>query len=125
MKQLTCNEFYMRYTSSYVYLTNSSSHSSVPVYFIWLKYISWFNYANEALCVNQWKDVEKIKCETYTNTTVLCLNDGMEVLEDLSYDPVSIVKSKWMLSSAFFTFAEFAYIRINGAAEESLNSQLK
>ena len=29
---------------------------SVPVYFIWLKYISWFYYGAENLYVTQWKD---------------------------------------------------------------------
>ena len=29
---------------------------SVPVYFIWLKYISWFYYGNENFYVTQWKD---------------------------------------------------------------------
>ena len=29
---------------------------SVPVYFVWLKYISWFMYGFEALIINQWKD---------------------------------------------------------------------
>ena len=32
------------------------SCSSVPVYFVWLKYISWFMYGFEALIINQWKD---------------------------------------------------------------------
>ena len=34
--------------------------SSVPVYFIWMNYLSWFKYANEILSVNQWHDVTKI-----------------------------------------------------------------
>ncbi|KAK4306530.1 hypothetical protein Pmani_021647 [Petrolisthes manimaculis] len=60
---------------------------TVPNYFIWIKYISWFNYGNEALMINQWKDVEFINC-TQSGHVVSddeCLNDGQEVLELLSY----------------------------------------
>ena len=30
---------------------------SVPVYFVWLKYLSWFYYGTECLFVSQWIDV--------------------------------------------------------------------
>ncbi|KAG1709786.1 Protein white [Nymphon striatum] len=33
---------------------------SVPVYFIWLKYLSWFNYAYEIMIVNQWGNIGNI-----------------------------------------------------------------
>ena len=42
---------------------------SVPVYFVWLQYISWFNYCNEILVVNQWRYVTNIS-ELYFITTV-------------------------------------------------------
>ena len=35
-------------------------HRTVPAYFIWLKYISWFMYGFEALIINQWKDYGSI-----------------------------------------------------------------
>ena len=35
-------------------------NSSVPVYFVWLKYISWFMYGYEALIINQWKGYGQI-----------------------------------------------------------------
>jgi hypothetical protein len=48
--------------SCFVILLNRS----VPVYFIWLKYISWFSYSNEILVVNQWKSVQNIsKCKGF------------------------------------------------------------
>merc|ERR1711920_689386 len=34
---------------------------SIPVYFIWLKYLSWFYYGNEALVINQWNG-EELSC---------------------------------------------------------------
>lgn len=33
------------------------SNEDVPVYFDWMRYISWFMYGNEALSINQWKGV--------------------------------------------------------------------
>lgn len=34
---------------------------SIPDYFIWLKYLSWFYYGNEALVINQWSG-EELSC---------------------------------------------------------------
>ena len=34
--------------------------SSIPIYFKWLEYLSWFKYSNECMVVNQWKDVDYI-----------------------------------------------------------------
>jgi hypothetical protein len=34
----------------------------VPVWLIWLKYISWFLYGYEALLVNQWDGIVNIPC---------------------------------------------------------------
>ncbi|GBO29599.1 hypothetical protein AVEN_215745-1, partial [Araneus ventricosus] len=53
---------------------------SVPVYFIWLKYISMFFYGNEALLINQWKNVNNITC-----TTPMCAHTGQEVLKTLGF----------------------------------------
>lgn len=34
----------------------------VPIWLIWLKYLSWFLYGFEALVINQWADIENIAC---------------------------------------------------------------
>lgn len=57
---------------------------SIPVYFIWIRYISWFSYGNEALIVNQWADVEEIKCP---DEEMFCRNNGTDVIEQLAFDP--------------------------------------
>ncbi|KAG8229498.1 hypothetical protein J437_LFUL010073 [Ladona fulva] len=56
---------------------------SVPVYFKWLSYLSWFKYGNEALVINQWEGIESIECDRNNNT---CLHTGHAVLETLSFD---------------------------------------
>lgn len=67
---------------------------SIPVYFIWLEYLSWFKYGNEALNINQWKDVTEISCDakmsanfTYGNETgQLCIHNGTVVLQQFNFD---------------------------------------
>ncbi|XP_066979788.1 protein white-like [Macrobrachium rosenbergii] len=66
------------------FLLNSDT---VPVYFIWIKYISWFNYANEALIVNQWWGVTNITCPSGSAT---CMDDGEAVIESLGYEEASL-----------------------------------
>uniref|UniRef100_A0A6A7G0X1 Protein white n=1 Tax=Hirondellea gigas TaxID=1518452 RepID=A0A6A7G0X1_9CRUS len=63
---------------------------SVPVYFIWLQYISWFNYANEALTINQWNDIEHIDCSNTTRPDN-CLNNGQDVLDSYNFEAVTII----------------------------------
>lgn len=60
---------------------------SVPAYFEWLSYLSWFRYGNEALLINQWTGVTDIIC-TRSNTT--CPSNGKIILETLNFDPVSL-----------------------------------
>lgn len=61
---------------------------SVPVYFQWLSYLSWFRYGNEALLINQWSQVGpgEIAC-TRMNTS--CPADGNVVLQTLNFSVVS------------------------------------
>jgi len=35
----------------------------VPVYLIWIRYMSWFYYTNELLNINQWADIGDITCD--------------------------------------------------------------
>ncbi|GLV36000.1 white [Carabus blaptoides fortunei] len=55
---------------------------SVPVYFEWLSYLSWFRYGNEALLINQWDGVDNITC-TRSNST--CPRTGHIVLQALNF----------------------------------------
>lgn len=54
---------------------------STPTYMIWVKYLSWFNYGNEALMINQWEGVRNLTC-TGVKT---CFSDGESVLAHLGY----------------------------------------
>lgn len=85
--------FYLPLTSCFIlfpHLPFDTFHltccSSIPDYFIWIRYISWFYYGNEALIINQWADVGEITCEDGLET--LCRNNGTEVINALSFDEV-------------------------------------
>jgi hypothetical protein len=52
-----------------------------------LKYISWFYYANEALIVNQWADVNNLPCDGI-DANLPCYHNGDEVLALVDFDKV-------------------------------------
>ncbi|EFN77859.1 Protein white [Harpegnathos saltator] len=56
--------------------------ASVPSYFEWFSYLSWFRYGNEALLINQWAEVDTIQC-TRSNTT--CPRSGRTVLQTYNF----------------------------------------
>lgn len=49
------------------FLNLYSKNSAIPNYFVWLRYFSWFSYANENLLLNQWEGVGNM-----TNLDVTC-----------------------------------------------------
>jgi len=63
------------------FLLNSAS---VPVYYIWVQYLSWFNYANEALTINQWDGVTGIECDKPGG--VGCVETGEDIIDFFSYE---------------------------------------
>nr|QTW43726.1 ABCG-like protein 3 [Eurytemora affinis] len=78
---------------------------SIPIYLRWLKYLSWYYYAFEALMINQWQGVDNISCngtDSKWNSAELmsslflldktkaldphnCMNTGEKVLEFFSF----------------------------------------
>lgn len=56
--------------------------ASVPFYFEWFSYLSWFRYGNEALLINQWSDVESIAC---TRSNATCPKTGRMVLQTFNF----------------------------------------
>ncbi|KAF7270964.1 hypothetical protein GWI33_016096 [Rhynchophorus ferrugineus] len=51
---------------------------SIPIYFEWLSYFSWFKYGNEALLINQWQNMTDIQCDENSRN---CPRNGHVVLE--------------------------------------------
>ena len=58
----------------------------MPDYFIWLRYLSWFNYANEMLIVNQWNTFKaNITCNSVASQ---CFTNGAQILKSLDMKTV-------------------------------------
>ncbi|XP_008554320.1 protein white [Microplitis demolitor] len=57
--------------------------ASVPSYFEWFSFLSWFRYGNEALLINQWSEVETIAC---TRSNATCPKSGLMVLQTYNFD---------------------------------------
>ncbi|ROT66059.1 putative protein white-like [Penaeus vannamei] len=60
---------------------------SVPWYFIWIKYLSWFNYGNEALIINQWAGIQNITCP---DDVPMCSTTGDEVITTMGYNEANL-----------------------------------
>lgn len=84
------------------------NNGSVPDYFIWIKYTSWFLYSNELMIVNQWRDINHISCDE-ANSTV-CIHNGKDVIQSLNYDENNFVLDLTMLSSLIVLYRFLALI---------------
>ena len=58
---------------------------TVPKYFIWIKYLSWFYYGSENLYSGQWENLG------YCNTEFVDTNDANNVVRDRLFQPFSIL----------------------------------
>jgi hypothetical protein len=68
------------------------NNGSVPVYFQWLRYISWFMYGNSALTITQWQDVTFDSPLCHPNVTIASQTcTGEDVLTSLNFEPVNQV----------------------------------
>lgn len=70
------------------------NNDSTPVFFLWIKYISWMFYCNESINIVVWKNTGTIPCSTaMANSTCAgrnCFDDGYAVLDFLSFSEVLI-----------------------------------
>ncbi|XP_057668847.1 protein white [Diorhabda carinulata] len=79
---------------------------SIPKYFEWLSYTSWFRHGNEALMVNQWKDVTNIQC---SNNSTFCARNGQEVLQAYSFREENFYMNIVVLLAEIIVFRVLAY----------------
>ncbi|KAF2898580.1 hypothetical protein ILUMI_07594 [Ignelater luminosus] len=80
---------------------------SIPVYFKWISYISWFQYGNEALMINQWKGVKNINCSGYENST--CSKNGHIVLQTFNFSEDNFYMDITALILLIFSLRLLAY----------------
>ncbi|RNA33868.1 white isoform X1 [Brachionus plicatilis] len=98
------------------FLINSKS---IPVYFVWIKYISWVYYTNEAVMITLWTRVKEIECNGMVN---FCIKNGHEVLKQLAFDEKNfyldvgmliVMVLFWPTLSAVIGFAKNASLESN------------
>ncbi|KAJ8868078.1 hypothetical protein PR048_031887 [Dryococelus australis] len=85
------------------------NNESVPPYFKWLSYLSWFRYGNEALLVNQWEDIDHIEC---TNNNITCPKNGVVVLEALNFCQDDFTLDILSLVGLILLFRLLAYLSL-------------
>ncbi len=75
-----------------LFASNDESRS-MPIYFFWMKYVSWMYYAFEAIMITIWTRSPHIACNidpVAYNSSIQCLQNGDAVLTQLSIDSVYI-----------------------------------
>nr|XP_034308874.1 protein white-like [Crassostrea gigas]XP_034308875.1 protein white-like [Crassostrea gigas] len=82
------------------------NNRTVPVYFLWLKYSSWFMYSNELMILNQWANVDQIGC----NGNSTCLSNGNLVIESLGYRKDNVPLDWICLASLTIAFRLLSFI---------------
>nr|BBC77943.1 ABC transporter White [Thermobia domestica] len=82
---------------------------SIPVYFTWLSYLSWFKYGNEALIINQWSGVEEIQCD---RSNITCPRDGHVVMETLNFREDHLNMDIICLVTLIFGFRFVAFLTL-------------
>lgn len=85
--------------------------ASVPFYFEWLSYLSWFRYGNEALLINQWATVEdgSIEC---TGSNQTCPSSGHVILQTLNFNESFMFRDLMALIGLIVAFRFIAYIAL-------------
>ncbi|KHN74026.1 ABC transporter ATP-binding protein/permease wht-1 [Toxocara canis] len=68
--------------------------ASIPSYFKWLSYFSYFRYGFEALAINEWSNIHHIPGCTFWSIVsgLSCPRDGAAVIEELNFT----ASSKWL-----------------------------
>ncbi|XP_043524917.1 ABC transporter G family member 3-like [Frieseomelitta varia] len=83
--------------------------ASVPVYFEWFSYLSWFRYGNEALLINQWSEVESIEC---TRSNATCPKSGRMVLQTFNFKQEHFWTDIVCLFSLIIAFRFLAFLAL-------------
>ncbi|XP_052245961.1 protein white-like [Dreissena polymorpha] len=88
---------------------------SIPKYFIWLEYLSWFKYANEIVAVNQWQNIDVIECASATGNSSTCNTDclyksGESVLKYLNFDQDRVWRDVGLLFAMLVGYRLIAFI---------------
>ncbi|CAG2104560.1 unnamed protein product [Medioppia subpectinata] len=85
---------------------------STPVWLGWIKYISWFYYGNEALVINQWRDIDHIDCPAIPGANTSCIPNGKVVINNLSFNEDHFALDLFILLVLIVCIRVFAFIAL-------------
>ncbi|XP_075237816.1 uncharacterized protein LOC142334036 [Lycorma delicatula] len=83
--------------------------ATLPKYISWIQHISWMMYANEALNILQFDSVQNITCEA-NKVDIPCLDNGLDVLERLSFSPNNFWKDISCMVMLYLIFHALGFI---------------
>ncbi|XP_041367140.1 protein white-like [Gigantopelta aegis] len=99
------------------------SDGSIPVYFIWMKYVSWFKFANELLIIIQWKDVTHIDCPQNVSAVTGrgCYANGSSIIKDMDYNEDYVYRDIGLLFELLIVFhlCAFMFVFVRARRSES------
>ena len=88
-------------------------NNTAPKWLEFFKYLSWFNYGNEALTINQWRDVEFTTPGPNCNSTMLeytaadpnaFICNGNDVIALYNFNPVNMICHREFTRKSIFIF---------------------
>ncbi|CAB3401321.1 unnamed protein product [Caenorhabditis bovis] len=89
------------------------NQDSLPIFFVPLKYLSYFGYAYEVVAINQWTRVEEISGCLSAN----CPRNGTDVLEKMSFSESHFLMDIVIMIAMIFAFRLFAFIALMARAK--------
>ncbi|CAH2016567.1 unnamed protein product [Acanthoscelides obtectus] len=81
---------------------------SIPVYFKWLSYLSWFRYGNEALMINQWSNITRIDC----SNAPACPQNGQVILQMFNFSEAHLLWDIVSLALLIMVFRLAAFLAL-------------
>jgi len=99
-------------------------NGSVPDWLGWIGYLSWFMYGNEALTINQWRDVQFTNssqaCTLMSNTIsagmvdgpmgIIC--NGNDVIKQFNFDPSHLLRNILLLVALIVGLRTLAFLAL-------------
>ncbi|GMS88230.1 hypothetical protein PENTCL1PPCAC_10405, partial [Pristionchus entomophagus] len=82
--------------------------TSLPIYFLPLRYLSYFSYAYEALAANQWTRIDTIPDCPSSSTS--CFHSGMDVLDSLTFHPSNLYPNMAILTAMVLGIRLIAFV---------------
>ena len=82
------------------------SLATIPVYFVWVKYISLFFYGFVLLASYIWTSVGAISCSTSSGAVLdasVCLKDGADVLKSMAITRLAQYHAAPFISTSYFS----------------------